>query len=125
MPKITVKPVEKVKISICVADLDSSLVSAQKAIFSTMVDEITASFVPSGFIDPCRLNRHGDWLDIGEEIGSDDAGDFVQKVCQAYKKTDGPGFVTRTKRSCHCRAVLLPNYAPPYLPYHRYTDRPA
>ena len=81
MPKISVTPVKKVNISICVADLDSL---EQKVILMTLIDEVTASFEPSGFIDPCQLNRHHDCIDILEPVDSDKAGDFVQKVCQAY-----------------------------------------
>ena len=79
MPKISVTPVKKVNISICVADLDSL---EQKVILMTLIDEVTASFEPSGFIDPCQLNQY--WIDILEPVDSDKAGDFVQKVCQAY-----------------------------------------
>lgn len=81
MPKISITPVKKVDVSICVADLDSL---EQKVILMTLIDEVTASFEPSGFIDPCQLNRHHDWIDIQEPINSDQAGDFVQKIGQAY-----------------------------------------
>lgn len=80
MPKITITPVKFVDISVRIVDLSPE----QKTIFIAMVDEITASFVPSGFVDPAVLDAYHEWIDVRERIASDQAADFVQKVCQAY-----------------------------------------
>lgn len=81
MSKISVTPVKKVDISICVADIGTL---ERKRLLMDMIDGITANFVPSGFIDPCQLNRHQDWIDIKEPLDSDQAGDFMQQIGQAY-----------------------------------------
>jgi len=83
MPKMSAVPVPKVNIFI---DLSEIRTFGDRVIFCQLIDEISVKFVqPNEFWDGCEIDGNNNRIRVNVEIYSDDVGDFMQAVCQAYE----------------------------------------